>query len=292
MSFSTPEYFGRSRVNLPLPAEYETGMSSRLRGLLVGSATALFIALAVTGCTPRPRGPTTLSVDLPRTDITAVELRKSSCFGTCPAYTVRFTADGRATYAGVAYAPRVGRFAGLADFERVAAWIDSQHPETLDDGYATGGIDSQRVTLIVERGARRKVVTTANESEVPLRLEGMILALEGETERVRWFGVDDLGPYIGSFTNGQITLFVYGGAGQGVRVSTRVNPCGTDAPFPTTTRAPGALRVRCQHTATTLRPVAEGLRAEGDALAPGLYRRISQREADRRAGLVPMPAPS
>jgi hypothetical protein len=268
------------------------GMSSRLRGLLVGLAIALFLALAATGCAPRPRGLTAPYVDVPRTDITAIELMKSGCYGTCPAYTVRFTADGHATYAGDMYAPRIGRFAGLADFERLAAWIDSQHPETLEDGYATGWIDSQRVTLIVERGTRRKVVTTANESEIPLRLEGMILALDGETERVRWSGVDDLGPYIGSFTNGQITLSVYGGARQGVRVSTRVNPCGTDAPFPTTTRAPGALRVRCQHTATTLRPVADGLRAEGDALAPGLYRRISQREADRRAGLVPMPAPS
>ncbi|GEM_PF-4574862 len=266
-------------------------MSLRLRGGLVGLAITLFLVLGVTGCTPRPRGLATPYVDVPRTDITAVELRKSSCFGTCSAYTVRFTADGRATYDGEAYAPRVGRFAGLADFERLAAWIDSQHPETLDDGYAMGWIDSQRVTMIVERGTRRKAVSTANESEIPLRLEGMILALEGETERVRWSGADDLGSYIGSFTNGQITLYVYGGARQGVRVSTRVNPCGADAPFPTTTRVPGGLRVRCEHTATTLRPAAEGLRAEGNALAPGLYRRITQREADRRAGLLPMPAP-
>jgi hypothetical protein len=266
-------------------------MSSRLRGVLAGLGITLLLAFGGSACTPRPRGPTALYVDVPRTDITAVELQKSGCYGTCPAYTVRFTADGRATYAGDMYAPRLGRFAGLVDFERLAAWIDSQHPEALDDGYATGWNDTQRVTLIVERGPRRKVVTTAHESEIPLRLEGMILALEGETERVRWSGVDDLGAYIGTFTNGAITLFVYGGARQGVMVSMRANPCGTDASFPKTIRVSGGLRLSCEHTATTLRPAPEGLRADGDALAPGLYRRISQREADRRAGLAPMPAP-
>jgi hypothetical protein len=133
------------------------------------ACAVVFAALALSGCTPRAAAVRSVDMDVPRTTITAIELLTTGCFGTCPAFDVRFTADGRATYAGSGYAPRLGRFIGRVDFVRLAAWIDSQQPETLANSYAMGWIDTPHVTLVVERGAYRKIVTTANETQTPVR---------------------------------------------------------------------------------------------------------------------------
>ena len=57
--------------------------------------------------------------------------------------------------------------------------------------------------------------------------------------------------------------------------------------IPGTARLRDALRLTCAGRASILRPVSRGVVATGDALAPGLYERITQREAARRFGLMP-----
>jgi Domain of unknown function (DUF6438) len=249
---------------------------------------ALVAAFLLTCCARDVPAGSAPYMDVPHSTITAIELRKTNCFGTCPAFAVRFTADGRATYDGGRYAPRVGRFAGRADFERLAAWIDSQHPETLADGYATNWIDTPTTTLVIERGSQRKIVRTSMESQAPLRFEGMIFALEGLISRMRWKPIDDLTPYVGVFANGTTRLYVDGDVRQ-LTAYTPPSSCGDGHTPLETVRVRGGLRLRCSNRVSTLRAVPEGLRAEGDAIPAGLYQRITQREADRRAGLVPEP---
>jgi hypothetical protein len=255
---------------------------------------AALLAIVLPGCafhTTAARAPYT---DVPRTTITAVELRKTSCFGRCPEFTVRFSGDGSARYAGGAYAPRAGTFVGRVDFERLAAWIDSQQPETLADEYATNWVDSPHVSVVVERGAHRKVVTTAHEGDTPVRFEGIVLALDGLTGRLRWLPIDDLTPYVGDFARGRavlhvipdsrLMLYVYG--------SPSSFWCSSNEYLKTERMRRGGLHLVCGARSSVVRAVPGGLRAEGCVVAPGFYERVTAREADRRAGLVPAPAPS
>jgi hypothetical protein len=210
--------------------------------------------------------------------ITAITLNKSACYGTCPDYTVRFTADGRATYRGGHYAPLHGKFSGLVDFRALAAWLATQHPETLRN-YPTM-TDGQTVTLVIDHGARRQIVVSSRGlgPEVPLRLDGILLALDGATMRVRWRRDDAATSFLGTFAgpsapdtglptpvdvdqavNGE--FFAYG----------RTLPCNGRTSL---TRDRDTMRFRCGPHVSVLRVTAAGFRAEGDALPSGEYHRI------------------
>ncbi|HEV2641905.1 MAG TPA: DUF6438 domain-containing protein [Candidatus Elarobacter sp.] len=139
--------------------------------------------------------------------ITSITMQKTPCYGTCPAFVVRFLADGRATYAGGDFAPLHGKFSGVFDFAPLAAWIAAQHPETLPDKYPTANIDAQAVNLQIDYGARRVRYTGVGESSASLRLEGILLALDGATARIRWRRNDPATAFLGTFRGG-VTLYV------------------------------------------------------------------------------------
>jgi Domain of unknown function (DUF6438) len=226
--------------------------------------------------------------DVPRSTITAIELRTTPCYGTCPAFTLRLTADGVARYEGREYAPRVGSFTSRVDFERIAAWIDSQQPETLAAEYASGYVDTPVTTLVVERGKSKTTVTTRMMSDSPVRLEGIVLALDGLSDRLRWRAIDDLTPFVGDFANGAAVIHVmYRNADLDVYGADAIR-CPKDR-YPGTSRWAGRVHVVCGPHESWLTAAPGGLRAEGDAMTPGFYERITTREADRRSGIVPNP---
>ncbi len=226
--------------------------------------------------------------------ITAIEMTKSECFGTCPSYTVRFTANGRATYDGGHFAPLRGRFSGLVDFPPLAAWVATQHPETLRARYAAGTIDSQIVTLTIDQGARRQRITTSEESVVPLRFEGILLALDGVTTRIRWRRDDAATVFLGMFSGPSAASSDPFG---GVDIDQSVNgafyahgrtlQCGNAQA--SVTHAGSAMRLRCATRSSVLHATADGFRAEGDAIPAGAYRRLDPHGASVMSGMRPEP---
>ena len=56
----------------------------------------------------------------------------------------------------------------------------------MDDQYAMGWMDSLVVTLNVSIGDRRKTIRTSNEGEVPLKLWGFYMAIDGAVARTKW----------------------------------------------------------------------------------------------------------
>ena len=205
--------------------------------------------------------------------ITAVTMQKTPCYLTCPAYTVRFLADGRARYVGRDFAPLQGRFSGLIDFAPIAAWIATQHPETLPDVHPAASIDAPNVNLEIDYGARRIRFAGVSESSASLRLEGILLALDGATARIRWRRDDAATGFLGTF-RGTVTLYV-GESGIGGGFSASVMPNGCPG-FPYRAAVVrGTLRLRCHTRTSILRLAGEDLQAEGDAIPPGRYSRIS-----------------
>jgi hypothetical protein len=163
-----------------------------MRLLVLGSA--LILALAACGAL-RHAPPENTGLGA----ITAITMQKTSCNGDCPDYTVRFLADGRARYTGGSGAAMHGRFSGVFDVAPLAAWIATQHPETLPDAYPSAMIDAPVVNLQIDYGARRVRLTGVSETSASLRLEGILLALDGATSRVRWRRDDATTPFLGLF---------------------------------------------------------------------------------------------
>jgi|GEM_PF-4517238 len=234
---------------------------------LLAVAAALLVSLAACGG-PRHAPPENAGLGA----ITAITMEKTACYGTCPAYVVRFMGDGRARYSGGSYAPLQGQFSGNFDFAPLAAWIATQHPETLPDTYPTVNIDAPAANLQIDYGARRVRFTGISEASASLRLEGILLALDGATSRIRWRRDDPVTAFLGRF-RGAVTLDI------------SVDSTGTFYAYSTPTGCRmhsygarierGALRLRCSGRTTVLRIAGDDLQADGNALPPGRYARIN-----------------
>jgi uncharacterized protein DUF6438 len=230
------------------------------------AAVALIVALAACGLRGTPPENTGLGA------ITSITLRKTPCYGTCPAYVVRFLADGRATYAGGDYAPLHGKFSGVLDVAPLAAWIATQHPETLPDTYPSPSIDDPKVNLEIDYGARRVRFRGVGESSASLRLEGILLALDGATARIRWRRDDPATAFLGTF-RGSVLLYI-GEDGVG-GFNALVMPNGCPGYHYRASIERGTMRVRCRTHATVLRVVGDDVQAEGDAVPAGRYARAN-----------------
>lgn len=248
------------------------------------SAVMLVVALAACGRTP-PSGPDNAGLGA----ITAIAMQKTPCYGTCAAYTVRLTADGRARYDGLHYAPLQGRFSGKFDFAPLAAWIVTQHPETLTGTYRTAPTDAPGVNLAIDYGARRVTFTNLDEASIPLRLEGILLAVDGATARIRWRRDDAVTAFLGNFTTGAVTLNLdQDSAGTFYGYTIKGEHC-ADAHGLRIVPERGSMRLRCGTRTSVLRIAGGDLLAAGDAIPPGRYRRISPYAAAVERGWRPEP---
>ncbi len=251
---------GASHVPREIPA-YGPGM--RLLAI-----AALMVALtACGGLRGAPAENTGLGA------ITAITMQKTPCDLTCPDYTVRFLADGRARYTGGDFAPLHGRFTAVFDSAPLAAWIATQHPETLPDGNSSANIDAQTVNVEIDYGARRIRFTGIGESSASLRLEGILLAIDGATSRIRWRRDDRATAFLGTF-RGAVVLYV-GENGMGGFSASTSPPDSCRRSRYTATVERGTLRLRCDTRTSVLRLDGEDLQAEGDAIPPGRYGRVN-----------------
>ena len=248
---------------------------------LLVTAVALIVALAACGGL---RGTPPENAGLGA--ITSITMQKTPCYGTCPAYVVRFLADGRATYAGGDFAPLHGKFSGVFDVAPLAAWIATQHPETLPDKYPTTSIDDQAVNLEIDYGARRVRFTGVAESSASLRLEGILLALDGATARIRWRRDDAATAFLGTFS-GALNLTIRENGLGGFSATTTPNGCPQYRYGATVER--GTMRLRCETRTTVLRIAGDDVEAVGDAIPAGRYSRANPYATARDNHLDPRP---
>jgi hypothetical protein len=103
--------------------------------------------------------------------ITSVTLRREPCFGRCPVYEVTLAADGHATYDGVRFVDRLGRYQGevdLNDYERLAHFIQRVDFLNWDDEYVNRGVtDLPNYYLTVVAGEQTKTVRQYGVDQPP-----------------------------------------------------------------------------------------------------------------------------
>ena len=232
------------------------------------TAVAMAVALAACGGLRRPP-PENSGLGA----ITAITMEKTGCNGTCPAYRVRFMADGRATYTGRDFAPLLGRFSGMYDVAPLAAWIATQHPETLPDNSSSAAIDAPAVNLQIDYAARRVRLTGIGENAASLRLEGILLALDGATARIRWRRDDPATAFLGTFRSGDITLSIGENGLGGFAATATMNGYPHDRFGATLDHA--TMRLRRDAHVSVLRIAGDDVDAVGDAVPAGRYRRVN-----------------
>lgn len=128
-----------------------------------------------------------------------ITLERTTCFGTCPAYTVRITSDGRVDYEGKQFVRVTGHVSADIPAEDVAALVDAFDQIgyfTLDDSYrfvvhADGThsfvTDLPTTTTSIQLGNRtKKIVDYVGAPAVLKELERRIDAVAGT---MRWVSV-------------------------------------------------------------------------------------------------------
>ena len=248
----------------------------------------LIVVLGLAGAPARAAEitPQTL-VEIPTTDITAIELHRLPCFGPCPMFTLRLTADGRARFIGNDQRGHQGVLHAQVDFRTLAAWIGSQHLETLARQYYCGCVDLPGIEVDIERPSENTRYRSNSAMEIPLRLEGVVLALEGEIERAKWRKEDALTPFFGDFTNGGRYLYVDESLPP-ARTTPEATGTAVRCGLAVLEQSRGTIRIRCDEKGTSiLVATADGFVATGDAIAPGPYRRLQLPSQPRRSGEIP-----
>jgi hypothetical protein len=129
--------------------------------------------------------------------ITEVSLSRSVCLGRCPAYIVTYRDDGSVTYVGRSDVTKIGTYAGSINFARLADWIDAQHPESLSDRYGMGITDAPIMEIIIRRGATTKTIDA--QSDYPTVFYGLLTALDGAAENIRWHRATDADRFLGTY---------------------------------------------------------------------------------------------
>lgn len=117
-----------------------------------------------------------------------VQLERTTCFGTCPAYTVTFHRDGKAVYEGREYAERKGRYVASVhprSFGRLCCFIELMHFEKLDTDYMTPATDLSSTHVTVDSGTHSKTVTDYGVA-APVELWALEELIDSIAEKTEW----------------------------------------------------------------------------------------------------------
>jgi hypothetical protein len=117
--------------------------------------------------------------------ITEITLERTTCFGTCPAYTVTLRSDGTITYEGRRFVEMTGTYQGqVYGFARLAHLILSEGYFNLKDNYSARVTDMpSAITSVVMNGKRKTIMNYGDAG--PVELWGIEMAIDGMLKSAR-----------------------------------------------------------------------------------------------------------
>lgn len=120
--------------------------------------------------------------------IIEIGIERTTCFGTCPAYTFIVRSDGTFRYKGEKHVERIGDFTGtipVFEFHQLAQFIRDSGYLELDDTYERGRYDSPTVFTSVLTKGKRKVVSS-NGDTGPSKLWAVEQLIDSAMRRAKW----------------------------------------------------------------------------------------------------------
>jgi hypothetical protein len=153
-----------------------------MKRLLLASVLLLTSAIVAVAQTPSAQN---------KDQITEITLERTTCFGTCPNYTVTLRRDGTITYNGIRFVEMTGTYQGHAyGFERLAQLITSAGYFNLKDNYSRPITDMpSTITSVVMNGKRKTITNYADTG--PVELWGIEMAIDGMLKSARLEKVKD-----------------------------------------------------------------------------------------------------
>ncbi|MDT5121699.1 MAG: hypothetical protein QOC96_1181 [Acidobacteriota bacterium] len=153
-----------------------------MKRLLLASVLLLTSALVAVAQTPSAQN---------KDQITEITLERTTCFGTCPNYTVTLRRDGTITYNGIRFVEMTGTYQGqVYGFERLAQLITSAGYFNLKDNYSRPITDMpSTITSVVMNGKRKTITNYADTG--PVELWGIEMAIDGMLKSARLEKVKD-----------------------------------------------------------------------------------------------------
>ncbi|GAC1658890.1 MAG: hypothetical protein NVS9B12_11560 [Vulcanimicrobiaceae bacterium] len=160
--------------------------SPRAQTVIAAPSDRTQLALAPRAGTAPAPATTSAPSAAPFQPVEKVTLERQGCAGTCPVYSLDIRADDVARYLGGRFAPRRGKFKGTILFARFARWIESQDIGSFSERYGTQWMDTERLRLTVTSGRRVKRIEVGNPWQMPPKLYGIVLSIEGLQADIRW----------------------------------------------------------------------------------------------------------
>jgi hypothetical protein len=163
----------------------------------------MFVALLLVSCSQASKNDFVHigQPSVPKSTITSITLNRLGCRGSCPTYTLNFSRGDSATYEGKRYVDKIGKYGGHADFNLIAAWLDSQNVDDYAGRYGTDVADAENIRLVVSRGDRIVVIYSGFTDSLPIRVQGAIAAIDGFGDATRWKPLLADDSYLGYFLN-------------------------------------------------------------------------------------------
>jgi TonB family protein len=156
-----------------------------------------FEVTALVGDTELSKCPTGEDEKVPSgpTPFDFVALSRSSCFGSCPSYSIRVNADGRVLWDGSGYVMERGRRTGRIDASAARGLIEGFRTKefwSLCGAYSRPVTDNPTVTVTVTLGGRTRVVSDYAGS-APLAEQERELAIDEVSNSHFWRHGDPAG---------------------------------------------------------------------------------------------------
>lgn len=126
----------------------------------------------------------------------------------CPRYTLRFSRDDTATYDGKQYVESIGKYSGKIKFDAVAKYLESEHIDDYAGHYGSEAI-GENDRLTIARADRTVIIDIYSSylSLPPIRVRGVMAAIDGLADDVKWKPTSAIDSYLGYFmskdTNGK-----------------------------------------------------------------------------------------
>ncbi len=121
-------------------------------------------------------------------DLVLIQVEHTPCFGTCPVYRYTLRADGRATYCGEHFVPKLGVYRGelsLGTFRRLARLLLTHRFKTLRELYDLPVTDMPSVIITVTAQTWMRRVENYGRAGPP-RLDLIERALDRACTRIKW----------------------------------------------------------------------------------------------------------
>ena len=122
--------------------------------------------------------------------IMEITVERKGCLGPCPVYKLSLRKNSTSTYHGVKFVERIGQYSAkkspAVDFDRISRAVSDLRFFDLDNDYAAGWIDSERVIVTVVRPSESKTVRSFYFSKAPFELWAVVTLADGIAANLQW----------------------------------------------------------------------------------------------------------